>query len=110
MNHSTYKYLPIPGHGRRACSRESILCIYLFPPIADVDPLPSEDVAQHDQQQQEQQPQRNGHNDGTHAFTQIGINVTNEVGQVHVLDGRFVVLDVSIVSYVISATSFMCPL
>lgn len=109
MNHSTYKYLPIPGHGRRACGRENTLYLSI-PPIADVDPLPSEDVAQHEQQQQEQQPQRNGHNDGTHAFTQIGINVTNEAGQVHVLDGRFVVLDVSIVSYVISATSFMCPL
>lgn len=107
MNHSTYKYLPIPGHGRSACRREYFALITL--PFADVDPLPSEDVAEHDQQQ-EQQPQRNGHNDGTHAFTQIGINVTNEAGQVHVLDGRFVVLNVSIVSYVISATSFLCPL
>lgn len=89
--------------------QERILCTHHRIPFTDVDPLPSEDVAEHDQQQ-EQQPQRNGHNDGTHAFTQIGINVTNEAGQVHVLDGRFVVLNVSIVSYVISATSFLCPL
>ncbi|KAH8403154.1 hypothetical protein KR222_006200 [Zaprionus bogoriensis] len=56
----------------------------------DVDPLPSEEQNAQQQQQQQShlQQQRNGHNDGSHAFTQIGINVTNEAGQVHVLDGR----------------------
>lgn len=29
-----------------------------------------------------------GHNKNTNAFSQIGINVTNEMGQVRILDGR----------------------
>ncbi|KPU74378.1 uncharacterized protein Dana_GF21545, isoform B [Drosophila ananassae] len=49
----------------------------------DVDPLPAEDGDGRIE---------NGHHEetamATHAFTQIGINVTNEAGQVRVLDGR----------------------
>lgn len=70
--------------------------------IADVDQLHAEESELRVQ---------NGHHEETalanQPFTQIGINVTNEAGQVRVLDGRFVVLCASIVSYVISATSFL---
>ncbi|XP_068141613.1 P protein isoform X2 [Drosophila tropicalis] len=69
----------------------------------DVDPSPSEDAAVEHRERQQQQ-QQNGHHDETTltaikttpvgvdatggGFTHIGINVTNEVGQVRVLDGR----------------------
>lgn len=66
--------------------------------------MPSDDVQQ---EMDREEHELNGHTEDAHAFTQIGINVTNEAGQVHVLDGRFVVLFDSIVSYVISATSFL---
>ncbi|ALC40049.1 hoe1 [Drosophila busckii] len=46
----------------------------------DVEPLPTEDAIA--------EQERNGHKESARIFTQIGINVTNETGQVHVLDGR----------------------
>ncbi|KAM7353321.1 OCA2 melanosomal transmembrane protein hoepel1 isoform 2-T2 [Cochliomyia hominivorax] len=59
---------------------------------ADVDPLPNDDIDEHDQNNGKIMGDGvigggvGGHNKNT--FSQIGINVTNEMGQVRILDGR----------------------
>lgn len=62
---------------------------------ADVDPLPNDDADDHDHNNGKigdgsgvHFVRSGGQNKNSNAFSQIGINVTNEMGQVRILDGR----------------------
>uniref|UniRef100_T1PFL4 Citrate transporter n=1 Tax=Musca domestica TaxID=7370 RepID=T1PFL4_MUSDO len=62
---------------------------------ADVDPLPNDDADDHDHNNGKigdgssvHFVRSSGQNKNSNAFSQIGINVTNEMGQVRILDGR----------------------
>ncbi|XP_073825209.1 OCA2 melanosomal transmembrane protein hoepel1 isoform X3 [Musca autumnalis] len=65
------------------------------PPDVDVDPLPNDDTDEHDHNNGKigdgagvHFVHGSGQNKNSNAFSQIGINVTNEMGQVRILDGR----------------------
>ncbi|XP_005176470.1 P protein isoform X2 [Musca domestica] len=62
---------------------------------ADVDPLPNDDADDHDHNNGKigdgsgvHFVRSGGQNKNSNVFSQIGINVTNEMGQVRILDGR----------------------